>query len=97
MRRILAYSILGMIVGLAMVLVPLITLAETKHYEGYDMPQALYQRLREVEPQTSDLPHVSTSDLWLLAASFIIALAAYMFLRNRLPHREYRLTGHIPY
>lgn len=89
MKKILVYSVLAVILGLTLTLVPpalLVTLAENK--ASYAMPHALSEGLEKLERSyaTLDKPKYSVADLGIVAFCLIIALSAYMFLKSKMLH-----------
>jgi hypothetical protein len=97
LKRILIYSALAVILGLVLVLVPLVTLAEIGIQDNYGMPEALYMKLKEVEGARSNMPRFSESDVEVLGMCFVLALAAYVLSRRKMPEHEYRWTGQSPF
>ena len=95
MKKAMASSALGLILGLFLVVAPLLALAEIKGQYPSASPNSFSEKF--IEGSTSDLPRFTSSDIWVLAICFAIAMAAYLFLRSRLPEREYRMVNHIPY
>ena len=95
MKKAMIYSALGSFLGLFLVVAPLLAVAEIKGQDPSAPPDSFSERF--IEGSTSDLPRFTPSDIWLLAICLAIAMAAYLFLHSRLPEREHRMVGHIPY
>lgn len=97
MKQVLVYSVLAVVLGLGLVLVPLVTLAEIGTHNRPGLPEALSLKFREVEGSSSDGPRVSESDVGILGLCFVLALVAYMLSRRKTSERKYRLIGRNPY
>ena len=91
MKKTLLYLTAAVILGLLMILVPLVTLAQTKPDTQYMLPESLSRSLRDLEGtrQESTLP--PGSDIEILAVSFVFALIAYLLYKRRRPHIDYGL------
>jgi hypothetical protein len=96
LREAWAYSALAIGLGLALVLFPLITLVSMRAEEHHELNTVFSEKLEELDGSTTNRES-STSDTETLALSFIIALAAFMFLRHRRPHVGRRVIGQLPY
>jgi hypothetical protein len=96
LKEIIMRTALAVVLGLALVLLPLFVLAETRP-QNYAFPQSLSEKFREVERPPSDAQNASESDIQVFAACFTVALVAYIFTRRRRPQHEYRWFGQIPY
>jgi hypothetical protein len=102
-RKTLIYFAAAVVLGLAFMLVPLITLAETMTQDHPSFPESLgmlpdsLRKLAEVESPPRDRPRSSTFDVEVLGVSFIVALIAYVLFKRRLPERKYRMIGQIPF
>jgi hypothetical protein len=93
LRKTLVYSSLALVLGLALVLLPLFTVAELKsQYENLPQP-SLAQRLRYLESP----PPYNTSDVEVLSACFAIALVAYVFFRGKRSRREDGVLRPVPF
>lgn len=90
LRRAWIYSILAIIVGLLLILVPLITLASVKAENHIAI-------LESLDGSSSDKSKSGTSEVESLALSFVIAVVAFMFLRRRRPQSEHTVLGQRPY
>jgi hypothetical protein len=96
LRKTLIYSTLAVVLGLALVLLPLFTVAELRsQYESQPQP-SLAQRLKYVESPPPDSARFS-SDVEVLSACFAIALVAYVFFRGKRSRREDRLLRPVPF
>jgi uncharacterized protein YfaQ (DUF2300 family) len=98
LKRNLLYVIAALALGVAIVLVPLVTRAEIMDAQLWSR-QSLSQALRDLDGQSSNvnLPEVSASDLEILTLGFIAALIMYLWLRSRRPDRKHRWIGYVPY
>ena len=86
MRRKLLYSLLALVLGVSLTLIPLFTIGfEDKDYNA--LPEVALG-FREESRGVSEA--VATQHLFLsmeiFAASFVAALAVYLFVRHRLLH-----------
>jgi len=96
LRKTLIYSALAIILGLALVLLPLFTVAELRsQYEKQPQP-SLAQRFKYIESPPPDSARFS-SDVEVLSACFAIALVAYVFFRGKRSHREDRTLHSVPF
>lgn len=92
MKKTLIYSAIAVILGLTLTLVPLTVVTETRVNKEYAIDESfmkgLEQRTRALEGAPSGLgaPKYSIVDFEILLISFIIALAAYVLLKWRIPH-----------
>jgi hypothetical protein len=91
LRKALIYSVFAVFVGLLLVLVPLVTLAGIGSQDNYKPNELFSERLEQLDGRTPD-NRSSTSDVESLALSFIIVLAAFVFLRRRKPQFERRMA-----
>jgi hypothetical protein len=92
LRKALVYSVFAILLGLLLVLVPLVTLAGIGAQDNYKPNELFSERLEQLDGRTSN-NRSSTSDVESLALSFIIVLAAFVFLRRRRPQFERRMAG----
>jgi len=91
LKRILVYSTVAVVLGLALTLVPLITLAEIRGENHFVMRHSFPQQLERLEGTYGlDAPKRSVSDVRILAFSFVIALVAYGLFKRRTPHHDHR-------
>ncbi len=96
LRKALIYSVFAVLLGLLVVLVPLVTLAEIGAQDHHKPNELFSERLEQLDGRTPD-NRSSTSDVESLALSFIIVLAAFVFLRRRKPQFERRMAGALSY
>jgi hypothetical protein len=96
LRKALIYSVFAVLLGLLLVLVPLVTLAGIGAQDHYKPNELFSERLEQLDGRTPD-NRSSTSDVESLALSFIIVLAAFVFLRRRKPQFERRMAGALSY
>lgn len=95
MRKAMIYSIIGLILGLSVIMAPILAIAGIRRQNSSMEPNSFSERF--IEGPASDVPKFSSSDIWLLSICFVIALVAYLLFKSRLPEREHRMVGHIPY
>ena len=95
MRKSLIYSIIGLILGLSVIMIPILALAEIRRQDSPMTSNSFSEKF--IEGPDSNAPTFSSSDIWFLSICFVVALVAYMLFRSRLPEREHRMVGHIPY
>jgi hypothetical protein len=97
LRRILAYSVLAILVGLLLVLLPLVTLIGVEA-KSHGVFSPVFSESEAVHGgSNSKQSEPSTSDVEGLALSFAIAVFAFMFLRRRRPQHERIPFGRLPY
>ena len=88
MKKALLYSALAVILGLALTLVPLYTLAEVRtENRGLLMPNALSDQLKSLGGSSyhANTLESSNTDVELFAVSFVVALVAYMVFKRKTP------------
>ena len=95
MRRSMIYSIIGLVLGLSVIMVPILALAEIRRQDSPMASNSFSEKF--IEGPDSNAPTFSSSDIWFLSICFVVALVAYVLFRSRLPEREHRMVGHIPY
>ena len=95
MKKILVYSVVAVVLGLSLMLVPLITLAE-KTGNHYLMPHSLSEQLEKIEGASAD-PKYSMSDVKILGFSFLVASVMYLLFRRKTSHPDYGWSGRGPY
>lgn len=93
LKKTLVYSAIAVILGLLITLVPLIVytqFTEESKYDGAQFSNSLPEQLRKLESPSTNLnvPN-STSDLQILAISFLIAVVMYVLVKRRRPQRDY--------
>jgi branched-subunit amino acid ABC-type transport system permease component len=91
LRKILLYSVVAVVLGLLLILIPLITLADIRTEKDfqYGPPsylESLPEQLRKLEGASNGLnkPAYSTADLQILVISFAIALVVYLLFKRRI-------------
>ncbi len=90
------YALAAIIVGLTLIMVPLVALAEIGRQGTLGLVQIIPRTFKQVEGGNSDIPSVTQLDVETLGACFAIALIGYVFLR-RSSHRERVFHGPYPY
>lgn len=90
MRKILAYSMFAVLVGLLLVLVPLITLLSAGTEDHYQPAAVLSRGIQKLDGSSTQRSKSDTSTLESLAVSCAIAVAGFMFFRRRRPRSERR-------
>ena len=95
MRRSMIYSIIGLVLGLSVIMVPILALAEIRRQDSPMTSNSFSEKF--IEGPDSNAITFSSSDIWFLSICFVVALVAYMLFRSRLPEREHRMVGHAPY
>ena len=91
MKKTALYLTAAVILGLLMIIVPLITLAETKPETQYVFPDALTRSLKELNGTRQDTSLTPGNDVGIIAVSFLFALIAYLLYKRRRPHIDYGL------
>jgi hypothetical protein len=96
LKKILTYSLMAIILGLSLTLVPLATI---KAENGYSAVQQSFQDRLETLDGTHDsgATTYSASDVEIFAISFVIALVLYLLVKSRMPRRHYEWIGPYPY
>jgi hypothetical protein len=97
LKKILFYSAVAVVLGLFVILVPLVTFAETTTENDYAMPQTLNKRLERLEGYVADEPKCSSSDVEALAFSFVVASVVYLLFKRKTFRDDYRGLGLPPY
>lgn len=93
----MAYSMLAILTGLLLVLLPLVTMISVGA-ESHNALSGVFSESQAVRRgSNSRQSEPSTSDVESLALSFVIALFAFMFLRRRSPQRERISFRGLPY
>lgn len=88
MNKTLLYSLVAVVLGLVLMLVPLITLGEVKANGAPLMSDYFSKQLEKIE-QTYN----SDVDLKIFAVSFAIALVVYLFVKHKMGSRDYGWIG----
>ena len=85
MNKILVYSAVAVVLGLMLIIVPLITLAEIIAENHYAPVGSFCKELEKLEGTYGlDAPKYSAADLEIFAISFVIALVVYVLFKRRL-------------
>jgi len=89
LRKILISSVFAVVLGILLVLIPLIVLADIKaenHDEAMSYLNALPEQMKKFERTTNglDTPAYLAADLQILAVSFAIAFIAYALIKRRI-------------
>jgi branched-subunit amino acid ABC-type transport system permease component len=84
MKKILLYSLVAVVLGLSLMLVPLITISEAKANSYLLTPEHLSRQLEKIEGTYSP-----NADVEIFATSFVIALVVYLLFKHILPHHDY--------
>jgi hypothetical protein len=96
LKKILTYSLMAIILGLSLILVPLATIKAENGFNA--MGYSVGDRLETLEgTHDSGAATYSASDVEIFAISFVIALAAYLLVRSRMPRRRHESIGPYPY
>lgn len=98
LKKILVYFAVAVVLGLFLMLVPLITIAEIRVENDHAIPRSLWAGLEKLEGDYDlDASKYSDIDLEIFAISFVVALVVYVLFKRRLPHHEYRGLAPYPY
>jgi hypothetical protein len=88
LKKILVYSLVAVLLGLSLTLVPLATIKAQNSYNA--IPQSIQERLKTLEgTHDSGATTYSASDLEIFAISFVIALLVYLLVKHLLPQHDY--------
>jgi hypothetical protein len=93
LKKILVYSVVAVVLGLTLTLVPLFTLAEIRAKNDYatGQPLLLPERMETLEGTYGlDEPKYTFADIDVFAISFVIALVVYVLFKRKLPDRDYQ-------
>jgi hypothetical protein len=90
--KILLYCVVAVVLGLALTLVPLFTLAQVRPEGDYEIMQpSLSERLEALEGTYGlDEPKYTSADIDVFAISFVVALVVYVLFKRKKPDRDYR-------
>lgn len=98
LKKILVYLAVAVVLGLFLMLVPLITIAEIRFENNYVMSRSLWEGFEKLEDNRFlGTSQYSDAGLEVLVISFVIALVVYVLFKRRLPHHEYRRLSLYPY
>ena len=95
LRKAVIYSVLAVALGLALVLLPLLALSEIDPKNQLSFAEAVPSKLRQVENLTAG-GSPSSREIETLGLSFLIAFAAYGFLRTRRSRSERKVYRPLP-
>jgi hypothetical protein len=97
LKKALMYFDCGIVLGILITLIPLITLAEFNIENRLPQPRSLSDEFRGIEGSyglgTSRAP---VSDLAPLVISFVVAMVAYLLVRRRIPGRYHGFPKMVP-
>ncbi len=82
------YSIAAVIVGLALVWVPLVTFGEIKSQNYAGLNRLFPEQLEELQEPHSNAKDYSESDVEVLSVWFMVALGAYLLLKSKMSKYE---------
>ena len=101
MKKTLLYLLAAAILGILVTVVPLITIAQTGiggNTQNTPQAKSLGQGLKQLDGgDGSNSSQVNSTDLTVLAISFIIALLAYTLIGPKAPRRYNMRLGVPPY
>ena len=84
LRKILLYSVIAVVTGLLVMLVPLVTFVELNVGAHFASNEILPKGLRDIEGSYgSGGAKLSVSDFEVLITSFVIATAVYLLVRRK--------------
>ena len=96
LKKILLYSVVAVVLGLLLTLVPLITLAEFRaenQYDGRPYVQSFPEGMKRLDGTYGlDTPAYSTADLQVIGVCFAIASVVYVLFRRRIHLHDHRRT-----
>ena len=78
-----------MVLGIAVILVPLVVFAQFRHETFAPLSPWLNDNIRGLEGESGlRTPSTDISDLTILGVSFVISMIVYLFIRHRIPRPE---------
>lgn len=95
LKKTILYSVFAVVLGIAFILLPLLALSETNPEPNHSLAESVQSKLREVDHASPDGSQ-SSREIETLGISFLIAFAAYGFLRTRRPRSERKVYGPYP-
>ena len=95
LKKAIAYSVIAVMIGIAVIMLPLLALSATSPEQNNSLAESVPSKLRQVEHTPSDGSQ-SSKEVETLGVSFLIAFAAYGFLRARHPRSERRVYSPLP-
>lgn len=104
MKKVLLYSLVAMVLGLSLMLVPLITVSNVKAISYFPMPEQLSKELQGIEGmnkegiedtyrQKLEMIYSQNTEVEIFAISFVIALVVYLLVKSVIPRRDYERFG----
>ncbi|RLI17816.1 hypothetical protein DRO44_02655 [Candidatus Bathyarchaeota archaeon] len=91
MKKAVTYVVIAIFLGIALTIVPLVTLAEINPTDNHSVQISVLHKMRELEGYSSLERKENTSDeVTVLAVSFIIACIGYMVLKRKTPRYQYQ-------
>ena len=88
LKKILLYSLVAVILGLSLTLVPLATIKAENGYNA--ISQSIQERLKTLEgTHDSGATTYSGSDVEIFAISFVIALVVYLLFKHILSQHDH--------
>jgi len=91
LKKAVVYLVIAIFLGIALIIVPLVTLAEINPTDNHSIQISVFHKMRELEGYSSLERKENTSDeVTVFAVSFVIACIGYMTLKRKRPHHEYR-------
>ena len=91
MKRTIVYFAAAIVLGIALTLSPLITLAEIKPVDNHMATlSALQKSMMELESYALEKQGRLSDEVTVLAVSFIIACIGYMVLKRKTPRYQYQ-------
>jgi len=91
LKKAVAYLVIAIFLGIALTIVPLVTLAEINPTDNHSMQISVFHKMRELESYSSLERKENTSDeVTVLAVSFIIACIGYMVLKRKTSRYQYQ-------
>ncbi|MBS7632331.1 hypothetical protein KEJ15_01745 [Candidatus Bathyarchaeota archaeon] len=96
MRRLIGYVVLAMVLGVSIVLVPLVALAQLRADEALSFA-SLPRQMTLLEGTRSTAYDGRYSDVEALSFSFFVAAIVYLLFKRKTPRRNYRFTGPYPF
>jgi len=91
LKKAVTYVVIAIFLGIALTIVPLVTLAEINPTDNHSVQISVLHKMRELEGYSSLERKENTSDeVTVLAVSFIIACIGYMVLKRKTPRYQYQ-------
>ena len=96
LKKILLYSLVAMVLGLSLMLVPLITISKVKANDYLLMPEQLSKELQGIEgtyQEKIEAIYCQNVEVGIFAISFVIALVVYLLVKSVIPRHDYEGFG----